>query len=92
MRMMCLSAVNLCVCAAEVYRDRCVGGDSGRNQRYSKIGVESELIFLRKGRSRNQFFNKRLLCLLLIIIIADCFLEACYNITFKCAILLHRKS
>jgi len=26
--------------------------------------------------SRSQFFNKRLLCLLLIIIIADCFLQS----------------
>jgi len=42
--------------------------------------------------SRSQFFNKRLLCLFLPIIITDCSLQACYNITFKCAILLHRKS
>ena len=52
--------------------------------------VEPELIFLTKGRSgagvdlfkegpewsRSQFFNRRFLCLLLIIIIADCFLQS----------------
>jgi len=32
--------------------------------------------FSRKGRSRGQFYNKRLLCLLLIIIIADCFVQS----------------
>jgi len=42
--------------------------------------------------SRSQFFNKRLVCLLLIIVIADCFLQKCYKITFKFAKLLHRKS
>ena len=47
--------------------------------------------FLRKGRSH--FVNMRLVCLLLIFVIAGCFFyKACYNKTFKGAILLHRKS
>ena len=32
--------------------------------------------FSKEGRSRSHFFNKRLLCLLLIIIIVDCFLQS----------------
>ena len=43
--------------------------------------------------NRSHFFVKRLVCLFLIIIIADCiFTKHVNNITFKCAKLLHRKS
>jgi len=54
---------------SEVYRSRSVGVDSGRpeSQRFSKIGVEPELMFLRKGRtvagvsfSIRSYFNKSL--------------------------------
>ena len=43
--------------------------------RLSKIGVEPELILegLEPEWSESQFFNKRLLYLLLVITIADCF-------------------
>jgi len=67
-------------------------GISGLNKRCTGAGVSewtptgvltifenssgAGVVLLRKGRSRSQFFNKRLLCLLLIIIIADCFLQS----------------
>jgi len=45
------------------------------------------------SKDRSHFVNIRLVCLLLIIIIAGCFFyKACYNVNFKCEKLLHRKS
>ena len=45
------------------------------------------------SEDRSYFMNIRLVCLLLIIIIAGCFFyKACYNVNFKCEKLLHRKS
>ena len=65
---------------SEVYKIRSVGVDSGGVltifENKSGAGVD----FFKEGSepewSRSQFFNKRLLCLLLIIIIADCFLQS----------------
>jgi len=85
---------NVSVCSRGVQEPECRSRLRPESSRFSKMGVEPELIFLRKGRSRSQFFNKRLLCSLLIIteLLQIVFHKACYNMTFKCAILLHRKS
>ena len=73
-----------------VHRSRSVGVDSSRSLNDFRKQEWSRSCFF-KGRSRSICLYKRLLCSLLIII-ADCFLQSMLNITFKCAILLHRKS
>jgi len=58
---------------------RAIGGRGAQGpefQQISKLGVESELIFLRKGRSGAGVSFLIRICLLLIIIIADYFLQS----------------
>ena len=42
--------------------------------------------------NRSQFFNKRLFVYYWLLLLQIVFNKACNNITFKCAILFHRKS
>ena len=74
----------------------CRGRLLPESQRFSKIGVEPELIFFKEGPDRSgagvSFLIRGYLVYCWLLLLQIVFYKACSNVTFKFAILLHRKS